>query len=512
MHLLKTITIISLTVFATLGTTSATEIPTSKEWNEFQAYVTDLSKQLNESKAVIKVLSKQIESMGNVVLNLEIGVLSKTLNDINIHLSENSERLNETNAVINNLKKELKETKGIAEKLKTELADTKEELLLKTSQDLAVTKDYFFNQLKDSKTDSDQELKIVNITINSLTKEMKGIYLNFENKSSALSSDLQVTADNFTQDLNALKTELTNITSDYTNELDTIKEYLINVESELKLKTEITSTTMIKFSELSTRLAAESKATCNASAKELQEKFKANKQELEEVKIKIGNLTTDLKARTSEIVDIGKIPASCSDLQEIGYKTNGLFSVMGNKSIETVYCNFQSKAKDIQKWIGSNDIKSMPTYFYVTRISPFSTTNTPIPFDLAKVNIGNAMELASGKFRAPRPGIYFFSFTGHAFFYQSVSELELAISLYLNGNRIGWAEVEEANTSDGQFSPLTLQSTIKLKAGDQIWLQIVSVSEGVVLFDRRNPYTHFTGWMLEEDIVASLSTNVSPSD
>jgi hypothetical protein len=31
-------------------------------------------------------------------------------------------------------------------------ADTKEELLLKTSQDLAVTKDYFFNQLKDSKT------------------------------------------------------------------------------------------------------------------------------------------------------------------------------------------------------------------------------------------------------------------------------------------------------------------------------------------------------------------------
>ena len=47
MHLLKTITIITLTVFATLGTTSATEIPTSKEWNEFQAYVTDLSKQLN---------------------------------------------------------------------------------------------------------------------------------------------------------------------------------------------------------------------------------------------------------------------------------------------------------------------------------------------------------------------------------------------------------------------------------------------------------------------------------
>jgi hypothetical protein len=159
---------------------------------------------------------------------------------------------------------------------------------------------------------------------------------------------------------------------------------------------------------------------------------------------------------------------------------------------------------DLQKWIGSNDIKSVPTYFYVTRITPFSTIRTPIPFDLAKVNMGNAMELASGKFRAPRSGIYFFSFTGHALFPQSVSEVELAVSLYLNGNRVGWAEVEETNTSDGQFSPLTLQSTINLKAGDQIWLQIVSISEGTVLFNARNHYTHFTGWMLEEDIVASL--------
>ncbi len=111
------------------------------------------------------------------------------------------------------------------------------------------------------------------------------------------------------------------------------------------------------------------------------EKLAANKQELDEVKIKVGNLTTDLKgkeqkvecilkiysplqikakltirlsccfkfsARTSEIVDIGKIPTSCSDLQKIGYKTNGLFSVMGNKSVETVYCNFHAKEKGTQ--------------------------------------------------------------------------------------------------------------------------------------------------------------------
>lgn len=47
MHLLKTIAIALFAIFATLGTTSAADIPTSKEWNEFQAIVTDLKKQLN---------------------------------------------------------------------------------------------------------------------------------------------------------------------------------------------------------------------------------------------------------------------------------------------------------------------------------------------------------------------------------------------------------------------------------------------------------------------------------
>jgi hypothetical protein len=37
------------------------------------------------------------------------------------------------------------------------------------------------------------------------------------------------------------------------------------------------------------------------------EKFKANKQELEEVKIKIGNLTTDLKGKLVTIVRKRKI-------------------------------------------------------------------------------------------------------------------------------------------------------------------------------------------------------------
>jgi hypothetical protein len=130
--------------------------------------------------------------------------------------------------------------------------------------------------------------------------------------------------------------------------------------------------------------------------------------------------------------------------------------------------------------------------------------NTPITFELAVVNEENAMNLTSGKFTAPRPGIYFFSFTGLADFPVSSSRVELGVSLYLNGGRIGVGEVEDSNTVAYQSSPLTLQSMLNLKKGDQIWVAISSQSTGTSLGDNGNHYNHFTGFMLEEEIVMSL--------
>ena len=45
-------------------------------------------------------------------------------------------------------------------------------------------------------------------------------------------------------------------------------------------------------------------------------------------------------ARTSEIVDIGKIPTSCEDLHQMGQKISGIFLVKGSKKIEIIYCYF----------------------------------------------------------------------------------------------------------------------------------------------------------------------------
>ncbi len=168
-----------------------------------------------------------------------------------------------------------------------------------------------------------------------------------------------------------------------------------------------------------------------------------------------------------------------------------------------LFANFCNKI-ELQKMIGTVDVKSAPVHFYVQRSFQFSTTGTPIPFDLARLNEGNAMDLTSGKFTAPRPGIYFFSFTGMAKLYTTSSNSFLYSSLYLNGNLIGSNFVHEFNAPVDRYGPVTLQSTLKLGKGDQVWVQIYYVSSSSSLYDDGFRSTHFTGFMLEEEILDSL--------
>ena len=154
-----------------------------------------------------------------------------------------------------------------------------------------------------------------------------------------------------------------------------------------------------------------------------------------------------------------------------------------------------------QKWIGYDEVKTAPAYFYVQGNTAFNTSNVPIPFQVSRLNIGNAMNLSTGKFTAPAKGTYFFSFTGHAQFPTSSSVLTLAVGLYLNGNYIGLSFVEEYQTVNPQETPLTMQSTLKLNKGDQVWMQIKYISTGVRLFSDSSYWTHFTGHILGEEIV-----------
>ncbi len=79
------------------------------------------------------------------------------------------------------------------------------------------------------------------------------------------------------------------------------------------------------------------------------------------------------------------------------------------------------------------------------------------------------------------------------------------VALYLNGDKIGRGYVEEGNTFASQDTQVTLQSTMNLKKGDQVWLQIDGLHSGTSLFDNAGHLNHFTGFMLEEEIGATLS-------
>ncbi len=149
----------------------------------------------------------------------------------------------------------------------------------------------------------------------------------------------------------------------------------------------------------------------------------------------------------------------------------------------------------MQKWIGNAGVKSLPVIFYAQKNSKFSTQGVPIPFELERLNIGGAMNGTTGKFTAPRNGVYFFAFNAIAI--TSAAEGYLDVALMVNGKEVGRAHCK--SHVGNEWETLALQSTMYLKAEDQVWLQMVGLSS-IFLHDESNHFTHFNGWMLQEDI------------
>lgn len=134
------------------------------------------------------------------------------------------------------------------------------------------------------------------------------------------------------------------------------------------------------------------------------------------------------------------------------------------------------------------DIKSSSVQFYVQRSSNFNVNNSVIPWEFTRLNIGNAMNTASGVFTAPKDGIYHFHFS----LYGNVGAAS-HVWIRLNGGNIGRTYVHDYDVG-------TVQSTLQLKQGDQIDL---FKNEGVLYDNNSEHLSHFTGWLDEEDLVLS---------
>ena len=154
--------------------------------------------------------------------------------------------------------------------------------------------------------------------------------------------------------------------------------------------------------------------------------------------------------------------------------------------------------------IGYADVKTSPVYFYVQKNVSHTVHNSKIPFELTRLNIGGAMNLSSGTFIAPRNGIYTFHFSSLSRHPTSSSSCYVIIYLMLNGIRIGSSDTHISNSNNSYYSQ-SLHSTLELKVGDEVWLLYTSTSSGPYLHDNENYHTHFTGYLLHENVASSLN-------
>ena len=141
---------------------------------------------------------------------------------------------------------------------------------------------------------------------------------------------------------------------------------------------------------------------------------------------------------------------------------------------------------------GYIDVKSSSVHFYVQRNGNFSRPNSIVTFEVERLNVVVAMNINTGVFTAPRTGAYHFSFS----FMKDEQAKAIVIFIRKNGVNIGAAHTYALPNIKLHSS---LPATLKLKSGDTV--DLFQMLDG----NMYSPYTHFTGWLIEEDIGDKLS-------
>lgn len=121
----------------------------------------------------------------------------------------------------------------------------------------------------------------------------------------------------------------------------------------------------------------------------------------------------------------------------------------------------------------------------------------PLTFDIAVVNIGEAMNLNTGLFRAPRDGIYFFVFSAQAGFLPPGS---MDIVLYVSNN-ITRPMANYHAPPDMDWTMSSMQALVFLKSGEEVGIRIVECQSGFLQDSPGKHLTNFVGFLLKEDIV-----------
>jgi len=127
------------------------------------------------------------------------------------------------------------------------------------------------------------------------------------------------------------------------------------------------------------------------------------------------------------------------------------------------------------------------------RNTTFPKNNAVIPFQVERLNVGNAMNLASGVFTVPVPGIYHFQVVALK---DKSSSSSLTIFLKVYDYNVAVAEtIPAAGSFRGSYDPVSLTASLRLKTKDKVRLVL---GKGVI-FDSNAHHTQFTGWLVERN-------------
>jgi len=138
------------------------------------------------------------------------------------------------------------------------------------------------------------------------------------------------------------------------------------------------------------------------------------------------------------------------------------------------------------------DVKIRSVHFSVQRINAFGLNNAVIPFEVEVLNLGGAMNTASGTFTAPVAGIYHFEFSGM----KGSDPTALSIALQVNAVDVGSSYTTDlANI----FALPGINVSVKLKVGDTV--RLFKTTGTLNDFTGNNRNSHFSGWLEEEDVI-----------